>query len=101
MGMVLVRNNRASSSEIGVARYRVGEIVGPKLQPALKIVLAGLCLFYSSGCGSSSNGANVVTVLVTPATPTLILGQIVNLIATVNGATNTNVTWPKTCQYTT
>src|SRR5215472_5507666 len=103
MGMerVLVRNNRASFSEIRVTRYRVGEIVGPKLQPALKIVLAGLCLFYSSGCGGSSSGANVVTVLVTPATPILILGQSVNLLATVNGATNTDVTWPKTCQYTT
>ena len=100
MGMVLVRNNRASSSEIGVARNTVGEIVGPKLQPALKIVLAGLCLFYSSGCGSSSNGANVVSVAVLPATPILILGQSVNLTAAVTGATNTNVTWSK-CQYTT
>jgi hypothetical protein len=84
-----------------VARYRVGEIVGLKLQSALKIVLAGLCLFYSSGCGSSGSGAIVVNVLVSPASATLILGQSVNLTAAVTGANNTNVTWPQFCQYTT
>jgi len=68
----------------------------------LKIASAGLgalCLLLSGGCGGN-NGANVVSVTVTPASDTLILGQSVNLTATVTGATNTNVTWSP-CQYTT
>ena len=81
----------------------MGEIVGVKLQPALKFAgagIAGLCLLFSSGCGSSSNGANVVSVTVTPPIATLILGQSVNLTAVVTGATNMDVTWSP-CQYTT
>jgi hypothetical protein len=92
------------SSEVRVERYRVGEIVGVKLRPALKMAgagLAGLCLFFSSGCGSSSSGANVVTVSVLPASPSLILGQSVNLTASVSGASDTSVKWPNDCQYTT
>ena len=64
----------------------------------LGAALAALCVFLSGGCGSK-NTANVITVSVTPSTG-LILGQSVNLTATVTGATNTNVTWSK-LQYTT
>ncbi len=85
-----------------MAGERAGEIVGVKLRLALKFAgagLAGLCLLFSIGCGSSSNGANVVAVAVAPATPILILGQSVNLTATVTGASNTDVTWSP-LQYT-
>ena len=86
-----------------MGREKLGEIVGVKLQPALKFAaagLAGLGLLLASGCGSSSNGANVVSVTVIPVTDTLILGQSVNLTATVTGANNTMVKWSP-CQYTT
>ena len=79
----------------------MGEIVGVKHRKLWKILgaaLAALCVFLSSGCGSK-NVANVVSVTVTPSTG-LILGQSVNLTATVTGATNPNVTWSD-LQYTT
>src|SRR5690242_4538537 len=57
-------------------------------------------MLFSSGCGSSSNGANVVSVTVTPPIATLILGQSINLTAVVTGASNMDVTWSP-CQYTT
>ena len=81
-------------------RRSVGEIVGVKHREVLKTLgtaLAALCVFLSGGCGGGST-ANVVSVTVTPST-SLILGQSVNLTATVTGATNTNVTWSK-LQYT-
>ena len=74
----------------------MGEIVGVKHREVWKILGAGfaaLCVFLSGGCGSKAAG-NVVAVTVTPST-SLILGQSVNLTATVTGATNTNVTWDK------
>ncbi|HKV63527.1 MAG TPA: hypothetical protein VJO16_16600 [Candidatus Acidoferrum sp.] len=72
--------------------------------------LVAMGLLSMSGCGSSST-ANVVTVTVSSSVGTvLILGESTTLTATVNGATNTNVTWepgqpagpPQTpCTYTT
>ena len=65
-------------------------------------------LLSMSGCGSSSNNANVVTVTVGSSFGTvLILGQSTTLTASVNGATNTNVNWEPgqpdgtPCTYTT
>src|SRR6266852_1300429 len=64
---------------------------------AVAVTIAGLWL---SGCGSTSN-ANVVTVVVGSSVGTaIILGQSTTLTATVNGATNTMVTW-QPCQFTT
>ena len=81
----------------------MGEIVGVKLRAALKIVGSGLAavgLLLSGGCGGSS-AANTVTVTITSSGGTiLILGESVNLTATVTGATNTDVTWSN-LQYTT
>src|SRR6266478_6606514 len=51
-----------------------------------------------AGCGGSSN-TNVVTVIVSPANPSVIVSQSVTFTAIVSGATNLNVTW--TCTYTT
>ena len=82
-------------------RQSVGEIVGVKHREVLKILGAGfaaLCVFLSVGCGGKGNAANVVTVTVSPSPVSLILGQSINLTATVGGATNTKVTWSK-CQY--
>jgi DNA-binding beta-propeller fold protein YncE len=62
--------------------------------------LGALCLFLSSGCGSKS-AANVITVTVIASpTTTPILGESINLTATVTGAMNVNVTW-SSLQYTT
>ncbi len=64
---------------------------------AVAVIMA--CLWLS-GCGSSS-GANVVTVTVSSSVgQAIILGQSTTLTATVNGATNTMVTW-QPCQFTT
>jgi hypothetical protein len=79
----------------------VGEIVGVKHREVWKILgaaLAALCVFLLAGCGGGST-ANVVSVTVTPST-SLILGQSVNLTATVTGASNQSVSWSP-CQYTT
>ena len=83
-------------------RRSVGETVVRQLAKTSSVVLAGIaaiCLFLTNGCGNK-NTANVVSVTVTPASDSLILGQSVTLTATVGGATNTNVTWSK-LQYTT
>src|SRR5580692_10286195 len=72
----------------------------------LAVLAPGLLL---SGCGSSSNGAIVTTVLLTSSVSSnvLILGQSTTLTATVTGPTNVDVTWePKQpagtdCTYTT
>jgi DNA-binding beta-propeller fold protein YncE len=56
------------------------------------------CLALLNSCGSKST-ANVVTVSVSPASATVIVSQSLILSATVNGATDINVTWM--CQYTT
>lgn len=78
----------------------------PKIASVLSVGIAAICLLFSNGCGSSA--ANVITVSVSPSADTLILGQSVNLTATVSGATNTNVNWTPQfvsgkppCQYTT
>jgi len=78
--------------------------VGVKLRAALTIVGVGLAavgLFLSGGCGGSS-AANTTTVTITSSGGTLlILGQSVNLTATVTGpGANTTVTWSN-LQYTT
>lgn len=76
--------------------------MGVKSKAVLKIAggaLAVLCLFSSGGCGGK-NGANVVTVVVTASgSTTLILGQSINLTATVSGTSNLMVNWSK-LQYT-
>lgn len=80
----------------------MGETVVRKLAKTSSLVIAGIAaigVFFSNGCGSG-NGANVITVSVTPSAASLILGQSVNLTATVSGATNLNVNW-EPCQYTT
>lgn len=86
-----------------------GGIVGkklPKIASVLSVGIAAICFLFSNGCGS--NAANVITVSVSPSADTLILGQSVNLTATVSGATNVNVNWTPQfvsgkppCQYTT
>ena len=87
----------------------MGDNVVRKLDKPSSMVIAGIaaiCLFLSNGCGGGS-GANVITVSVSPAADSLILGQSVNLTATVSGATNTNVNWEPNqakgtnCTYTT
>src|SRR5690349_16497537 len=102
------RNSRGRK-ESPAERPRVGGIVGkklPKIASVLSVGIATICLLFSNGCGSSA--ANVITVSVSPSADTLILGQSVNLTATVNGATNVNVNWTPQfisgkppCQYTT
>ena len=60
--------------------------------------LSALVLFTVAGCGGSG-ATNVVTVAVSPSSTAVIVSQSVNLIATVSGSTDLNVTWM--CQYTT
>jgi DNA-binding beta-propeller fold protein YncE len=65
--------------------------------------IAGTLVFaavsvWLSGC-SSSIPANVVTVIVNPPSATLVVNQSIDFLATVNGATDTSVTW--TCTFTT
>ena len=91
----------------------MGEIVGTKVVRLYSLLgpwLVAIGLLSMSGCGSSST-ANVVTVTISSSVGSiLILGESTTLTATVNGATNTNVTWepgqpagpPQTpCTYTT
>lgn len=81
----------------------MGEIVDVKSKAVLKIAggaLVFLCWLSLAGCGSK-NGANVVSVAITASGSTsLILGQSINLTATVSGATNLTVTWGQ-LEYTT
>lgn len=71
-----------------------------KISSFAALAVLAPCLF-SSGCGSKSNGAIVITVsVISSAGSTLILGQSTTLNATVVGATNTNVNW-QPCMYTT
>lgn len=96
------RNNQGHGGEI-FKQHSVGETVGVRLRKILTFLgtgFAALCLLLLSGCGGKGNAANVVTVSVIPSPIFLILGQSQTLTATVNGATNTNVTWSP-CQYTT
>ena len=63
--------------------------------------LLGLCvLAFSalSGCGSSGS-TNVVTVVVSPSSGTIIVSQSLTLAGIVSGSTNLDVTW--TCQFNT
>lgn len=78
-----------------------GENVVRKLGKTSRVVIAGIAaigLLLLNGCGGGS--ANVITVAVSPSADSLILGQSVNLTATVSGATNLNVNWEK-CMFTT
>lgn len=71
-----------------------------KISSFAALAVLAPCLF-SSGCGSKSNGAIVITVSVlSSAGSTLILGQSTTLNATVVGATNVDVNW-QPCMYTT
>ncbi len=60
-------------------------------------VVAALASVWLDGCGGGS--ANTVTVTLSQSSATLVVTQVLNLSATVGGATNTNVTW--TCTFTT
>src|ERR1700730_16415328 len=60
---------------------------------------ATLASGWLDGCGSSSSGANTVTVQMSQPTATLGGTQVLNLSGTDSGATNVNVTW--TCTFTT
>jgi DNA-binding beta-propeller fold protein YncE len=60
-------------------------------------MFAALVSVWLDGCGSS--GANVVTVTLSQESATLVVSQVLNLTATVAGATNLNVNW--TCTFTT
>jgi YVTN family beta-propeller protein len=60
---------------------------------------ATLASAWLAGCGGSSSGANTVTVAMSQPTATLVITQVLNLGATVSGATNVNVNW--TCTFTT
>ncbi len=100
---VLSHKNSVSPAKDSWATKVWGKIVGVRLREVFKIVgtgLTALCLLWLGGCGGGGGAANVVTVSVSPPGVTLILGQSQPLTATVNGATNTNVTWSP-CQYTT
>ncbi len=82
-------------------RIYLGEMSVMKLQmqiyAALGILLSAI--FLLDGCGGSS--ANVVTVTVSPATASVIAGQVQSFTATVGGSTTTTVTnWPCTYSYT-
>jgi hypothetical protein len=97
---VFVKNENDSARARFAERISVGEIVGKNLRRMFKLLgfwLAAIGLLSLNGCSSSS--ANVITVTVSPAATTVIVSQSITLTATVNGATNTNVTWK--CEYTT
>jgi DNA-binding beta-propeller fold protein YncE len=98
----LEKKNSWGPGERPAERQSVGENVVRKLDKPSSLVIAGIaaiCLFLSNGC-SGGNGANVITVSMSPAADSLILGQSVNLTATVSGAANLNVNWEK-CMFTT
>ncbi len=59
---------------------------------------AALFSVWLDGCGSSSS-ANTVTVTMSQPSAGLVVTQVLNLSATVAGATDVNVTW--TCTFTT
>jgi hypothetical protein len=62
-------------------------------------LLAGICAaIWMSSCGGSS--ANVVTVTVSPATATVVAGQVLSFTATVGGSTTTTVQWSCSYAYT-
>jgi DNA-binding beta-propeller fold protein YncE len=95
-----VKNYNGSARGRSAERVSVGEIVGKNFWRKCK--LAGLCLaaaslLWMNGCSSSS--ANVITVTLSQTSATVIVSQSLTLTATVNGATNLNVTWK--CTYTT
>ena len=68
------------------------------LNLVLAAFLGALSLFFAGGCGSNSS-ANVVSVVVSPPSATVIVSQSLTLTATVSGSTNLNVTWA--CTFTT
>jgi DNA-binding beta-propeller fold protein YncE len=95
-----VKNNNGSARGRSAEHVSVGEIVGKNLRRKLRLLgclLAAAGLLWLNGCSSSS--ANVVSVTLSQTAATVIVSQSLTLTATVNGATNLNVTW--TCTYTT
>jgi hypothetical protein len=95
-----VKNNNGSARGRSAEHVSVGEIVGKNLRRKLRLLgclLAAAGLLWLNGCSSSS--ANVVSVTLSQPVATVIISQSLTLSATVNGATNLNVTW--TCTYTT
>src|SRR5260370_11501962 len=68
--------------------------------PYLRLLssLSAIFVLAIAGCGGSSN-TNVVSVMVSPASASVIVSQSITLTSIVSGATNLNVTW--TCTYTT
>jgi DNA-binding beta-propeller fold protein YncE len=64
---------------------------------SLIAVFAALASVWLDGCGGGS--ANVVTVTLSQPSAALVVTQVLNLSATVTGATNLNVTW--TCTFIT
>ena len=68
-----------------------------KFNSRLLLGLGALVLLAVAGCGGSSN-TNVISVVVSPASNSVIVSQSVTLTATVTGSTDVNVTW--TCTYT-
>src|SRR5712692_1894956 len=74
-----------------------GEIVGMKwrkfaVRIGMSLVSVALTL---AGCGGGGR-SNVVTVIVSPSALTIVVNQQQSFSATVNGASNTNVTWTLT-----
>ena len=62
---------------------------------ATALLMAMCAAIWVAGCGGSS--ANVVTVTVSPASATVVAGQVLSFAATVGGSTTTTVQW--TCSY--
>jgi DNA-binding beta-propeller fold protein YncE len=95
-----VKNYNVSARGRSAERASVGEIVGKNLRRKFRLAgiwLAAAGLLWLNGC--SSGNANVVTVTLSQTNATVIVSQSLTLTATVNGATNLNVTWK--CTFTT
>src|SRR6266478_3893788 len=75
-------------------------VVMKSRNPYLRLLLGLSTIFVLAiaGCGGSSN-TNVVSVIVSPASASVIVSQSITLTSIVGGATDLNVTW--TCTYTT
>ncbi len=63
---------------------------------AVRIAMSLVCVALTlAGCGGGGR-SNVVTVIVSPSALTIVVNQQQSFTATVNGASNTNVTWTLT-----
>jgi len=99
-----LKNWKNGSGSVALIEF-VGEIVSTKFA-TLRILLtaAVLAALTLSGCGGGKGVGNVVTLSISPkgtttAPLTVIVTQSLTFTATVNGSTNTNVTW--SCTYAT